>query len=62
LHSIDQVVRRDELERLYPEEVSFWFDGMHRATIRRDGTTHEVVERELRPLLDRVERILVSGA
>jgi hypothetical protein len=58
---IDQVVRREELQRVYPDEVSFWFDGMHRATVRRGGVIHEVAERELRPLLDRAEQILVSG-
>jgi hypothetical protein len=59
---IDQVIRQEQFERDHPEVTFAYADGAHRATVRRDGTVHEVAERELRPLLDRVETIVEGAA
>lgn len=61
---VDQVVRKAEFQQQHPEVV-FGYDRehkFHRATVEAHGSTHEVVERELRPLLDRLEEIVASDA
>ena len=61
---IDQVIRREQFERDHPE-VSFTFDSwnrIHRATIHGpNDSLHEVVESELRALLDRLETIVAGS-
>lgn len=57
---IDQVIRREQFARAHPE-VTFWFSGVHRATVRRSGTTHELAEEALRALLDRLD-VIVAGS
>jgi hypothetical protein len=59
---VDQVVRKAEFQAAHPE-VAFTYNQehrFHRATVEAHGTTHEVVERELRPLLDRLEQIVAG--
>jgi hypothetical protein len=60
--SVDQVIRREQLERRFPERVTFsCVDRVHRATVRQRGAIYEVADHELRTVLDRAEQLLTAG-
>jgi hypothetical protein len=57
---VDQVVRRIKFSEQHPEwHISYntWRKVWQAVKSDGDGGTHEVVEYELRPLLDRLERL-----
>ena len=57
---VDQVLRRQGFAREHPE-VTFTYDRwnhVHRAIFPEDGGTREIIENELRVLLDRLEELL----
>lgn len=57
---VDQVLRRQRFAREHPE-VTFSYDRwnhVHRALLPEDGGTREIIEHELRVLLDRLEELL----